>query len=140
MGSGGVGLILSGASAMTPGLLLRVIRMFCLAALSCVGSLLIYPLGITVEGRIKLHSYGFGYGLGWGAAFFYCAGMSHRASLGWGRGPSGWSSLLSGPGCMVSKSGLGLDAGGGVFLGGERKKHARFHGFGNFLAINKYQF
>ena len=47
--------------------------LFPFAALSCVGSLLIYPLGITIENEIGHHTYGYGYGLGWGAAFFNLA-------------------------------------------------------------------
>ena len=38
-----------------------------------MGSLIIYPLGISLEKLIGAHSYGFGYGLGWGAAFFFFA-------------------------------------------------------------------
>ena len=47
--------------------------LYIFSALSCVGSLIIYPLGITLEKLVGAHSYGFGYGLGWGAAFFFLA-------------------------------------------------------------------
>lgn len=46
---------------------------FSSAAASCTFALLIYPMSIELDKSIEGHRYGIGYGLGWGAAFFFYA-------------------------------------------------------------------
>ena len=44
-----------------------------ISALSTAAALVIYPVAIELERRMAVHTYGVGFGLGWGASFFFLA-------------------------------------------------------------------
>lgn len=44
---------------------------FLISAISAGAALIIYPIYIETDNKIGSHTYGSGYGLGWGGAFFF---------------------------------------------------------------------
>ena len=56
--------------------ILIIIFLFCFSALSTTIALIIYPIAIAMDDSIHSHTYGSGYGLGWGGtAFFFAASL-----------------------------------------------------------------
>lgn len=48
-------------------------EIFFISALSAIIALLIFPISVEIDSSVANHSYGVGYGLGWGGAIFFLA-------------------------------------------------------------------